>query len=112
ARVGAIQSAVLRGSALGSNDILTISIYNADAITQATYAGNILVDQDHYEAALSYQSGGVTRVSNTAGPSDVVVVVTQITPLGFRGTFQGTVKAAGASDITITDGTFFVKRSL
>jgi len=89
-----------------------VQIYSGSAITTTSYTGYTINTQlgalvgmiFHYQDASGTVYSSDTGQANTAS-------ITEITSTAVRGTFSGTLKAAGKADLVITNGQFFVIRA-
>lgn len=92
----------------------SLLLYNLAPITEVTYSGySVSVDGTVgvFFAHKEKDSGAVFS-SGVTTDFDASVTISEITETGVKGTFSGLIKASGFSDITITEGSFFVKRVL
>jgi hypothetical protein len=105
------------GTISGWNDASTnfsLLLYNQAPITESTYSGYAVSVNGTVGVLFAHkekESGDVFSSGVTAD-YDARVTLSEITETGVKGTFSGLIKAAGHPDITITEGSFFVKRVL
>jgi hypothetical protein len=101
----------------GMNDAssnFSLLLYNLAPVSETTYSG-YAVSVDGTVGVLfacKEKTSGVVFGSGADAEFDATTTNTEITDTGVWGTFNGNVKAAGQPDISITEGSFFVKRVL
>lgn len=105
------------GTVSGWNDAssnFSLLLYDVEPIAEKTYSGysasvngvvGVLFAHKEKETGVNFSSG-VDAEFNAS------TIITEITDAAVRGTFNGKVKAAGQTDISITEGEFYVKRVL
>jgi hypothetical protein len=103
---------IYTGTIGGANDATSnigLQIYNNAPILEGTYSGygggtGVIIGYTEKSSGVLFSSGG--------GPDvDATVVITEITATTVKGTFHGRIMATGQSDIIVTDGSYFVRRS-
>lgn len=101
----------------GWNDASTnfsVVLYNLAPISESTYSGYVASVDGTVGVLFAHKEkeSGAVFSSGVTADYDARVTLSEITETGVKGTFSGTVKASGHSDISITEGEFFVKRVL
>lgn len=105
----------LRFTAKKQDFTIYLEVYDRHAITDSTYSGYkttpavgqkpIVIEG----ASLAYNDGGTYTVHKTDFKDpDVTISINEIAKTFVRGSFKGTLKAKGKSDMIITEGKFFV----
>jgi hypothetical protein len=102
-------NAVFTGYDATSN--ISLQVYDNKAIVPATFTGYSLSGSTFVGALIGYQDKTGTLYTQGAVTPNSTITITEITSAAVRGTFNGTVKAAGKSDISITSGEFYVWRA-
>jgi hypothetical protein len=105
------------GTISGWNDAssnFSVLLYNLAPISETTYSGYSASVDGVVGVLFVYKEKetGVVFSSGVDAEFDATTTITEMTDTGVKGTFRGTIKAAGQSDISITEGSFFVKRAL
>ncbi len=90
----------------------SLLLYNNAPITESTYSGYDVSVEGTVGVLFIYKEkeSGVVFISGVTDDYDTRVTLSEITETGVKGTFSGVVKATGHPDITISDGSFFVKK--
>jgi hypothetical protein len=107
---------IYTGTVNGANDLssnIGLQIYNNNPIVEGIYSGYGIIDNSVVGVIIGYteKDSGVL-FSSGGGPNvDATIEISEITPTSLRGTFNGTLLAAGRSNINITNGSFFVRRA-
>jgi hypothetical protein len=100
----------------GANDAdsnVGLQIYSDQPITEGTYSGYGFVENAIRGVIIGYKDkkSGIL-FSSGGGPNvDATIVITEMTATTIKGTFQGKLLASGKPDMTVTNGSFFVRRS-
>jgi hypothetical protein len=98
-------------SATSGSNVFSLAIIDVNAITTKQYTaidiGGVI------QATINYtDQNGVVYSSSYNSLADAVITISGLNTTDVAGTFSGTLSnVAGTSSITITDGTFVVKRS-
>lgn len=95
-------------SGFDDNTNISIDVFDNQAITEKKYSGYTAVGTALSGVIMGYQDSSGTNYSQAG--SDLEVNVTSITDTAVSGTFSGTLKASGKSDMVIADGKFTLKR--
>ncbi len=103
---------IYTGTIGGANDVSSnvgLQIHNNAPITEGTYSGyggaaGVIISYTEKSSGVLFSSGGGPNV-------DATVVITEMTATSVKGTFHGKLLAAGQPDMTVTNGSFFVRRS-
>jgi hypothetical protein len=92
----------------------SLLLYNLAPITENTYSGYTVSVDGTVGVLFAHKEkeSGAVFSSGVTADYDARVTLSEITGTGVKGTFSGTVKASGHPDITISEGSFFVKRVL
>ncbi len=99
--------------ALGFDDTSNFSatFFDGAPVSQKTYAGY------NINQSLGAFIGVIFAYQNTSGvvygpgsTNDESATITELTSTTVRGTFSGTVRAAGQADVVITNGEFYLPR--
>ncbi|WP_372948886.1 hypothetical protein [Mariniphaga sp.] len=92
----------------------SLLLYNNAPITESTFSGYSVSVDGTVGVLLAHKEkdSGAVFSSGVTADYDARVTLSEITETGVKGTFSGLIKATGQSDISITEGTFFVKRVL
>jgi hypothetical protein len=107
---------IYTGTVSGANDLssnIGLQIYNNSPIVEGIYSGYGIIDNAVVGVIIGYteKNSGVL-FSSGGGPNvDATVEISELTSTSLRGTFKGTLLATGRSNISITDGSFFVRRA-
>jgi hypothetical protein len=89
-----------------------LQVYHTQQITLGTYSGYELQAGGLAGVVIHYDPpGGVLHQTDTSGPVDATVTITEITGSRVRGTFSATISASGHADLAITEGAFSVART-
>jgi hypothetical protein len=102
----AVEGVSPSGTISGSS--VNVSVMDVQSLAPGTYVGFQAKTGGFTSASILYRTGGV-EFSNTSN-SDNRVVIAEISSTEIRGTFSGTVRASGQSNVSITNGEFFVPR--
>lgn len=105
------------GTISGWNDAssnFSVLLYDLEPITESTYSGYVASVNGVVGVLFAHKEKetGVVFSSGVDAEFDATTTITEITETGVKGTFNGKVKAANHPDISITNGSFFVKRVL
>ncbi len=105
------------GTISGWNDAssnFSLLLYDLEPITERTYSGYTATVDGVVGVLFAHKEKetGVVFSSGVDAEFDATTTITEMNETGVKGTFRGTIKAAGQSDISITEGSFFVKRVL
>jgi hypothetical protein len=106
---GVQHNAVFTGYDAKSN--ISLQVFDSKAIAPATFTGYALTGTSFVGALIGYQDNSGTLYSQGATGSNASITISEITSAAVRGTFNGTVKASGKPDISITNGEFYVWRA-
>lgn len=102
-------NASFTGGNISSN--ISLQVYDNKSIVPATFTGYTLSGSTFVGALIGYQDNTGTLYTQGAVIPNSTITITEITSGAVRGTFSGTVKASGKSDISITGGEFYVWRA-
>jgi hypothetical protein len=106
---GAQHSAVFTGYDANSN--MALQVYSDAPIAANTYSGYTLSGTVFVGALIGYEDATGTLYTQGTGTSiQSQIVLTSVTSESVRGTFSGTLKAAGQPDVVVTNGEFLVRR--
>lgn len=105
------------GTISGWNDgssNFSVLLYNLEPISETTYSGYTVSAEGTVGVLFAHKEKetGVLFSSGADAEFDATTTIMEITDTDVRGTFKGKVKAAGHPDISVTEGSFFVKRVL
>lgn len=105
------------GTISGWNDAssnFSLILYSLAPIYETTYSGYTASVDGTVGILFAYKekNSGVIFSSEIISKLDAQGTISEMTDKGVKGKFSGTVKAAGQSDISITEGSFYVKRIL
>jgi hypothetical protein len=106
---GSQYNAVFTGYDANTN--ISLQVYDNKSIAPATFTGYTLSGSNFVGALIGYQDKTGTLYTQGATNPNSIITITEITSAAVRGTFSGTVKATGKSDISITNGEFYVWRA-
>lgn len=106
---GSNHNAVFTGYDATSN--ISLQVFDNKAITTATYTGYTLSDSSFIGALIGYTDKSGTLYMQDALNPVTSISISEITATTVKGTFSGTVKASGKTDISITNGEFYVWRA-
>jgi len=106
---GTIYNGVFTGSDGVSS--ITLQVFDNKTISEKTFSGYTIVGSSVIGALINYNAADGTGYSQGSVDPDATVIVTEITETTVRGNFHATVKATGKTDISITDGEFYVWRA-
>lgn len=106
---GNIFNGVFTGYDAKSN--ISLQVYDNKAISETTFSGYALVGSSFVGALIGYQDNDGTLYTQGSINSDATIKISEMSSTTVRGTFSGTLKASGKSDIAITNGEFFVWRA-
>ena len=113
--IAAFSSAATQYNALvtgyDANSNAGLQIFDDKAITTGTYSGYTIAGSAVVGVLIHYQEPGGTLYTQGTTNSDAVITISEITATTVRGTFSGTLKTAGKSDISVTNGQFYVWRA-
>jgi hypothetical protein len=90
---------------------ISLQVYDNKSIVPATFTGYTLSESTFVGALIGYQDKNGTLYTQGSINPNSTITITEITSTAVRGTFSGTVKATGKSDISITGGEFYVWRA-
>ncbi len=94
-----------------TNSNVSLQVFDNKAITTATYSRYVLTGSAFIGAIIGYQDNSGTLFTQGAVNPNTSITISAITSTTVKGTFSGTVKAAGKPDISITNGEFYVWRA-
>lgn len=94
-----------------SNSNMGLQIFDGNAITTGTYTGYTIVNSAVVGVLIGYQDTSGTLYTQGTTNSDAVITISEMTTSTVKGTFSGTLKATGKSDISVTNGQFYVWRA-
>lgn len=105
------------GTISGWNDAssnFSLLLYNLSPISETTYSGYAVSVDGTVGVLFAHKEkeSGTVFSSGVTPDYDARVTLLQLTETGVKGTFSGTIRAAGHPDISISEGEFFVKRVL
>lgn len=106
---GSQYNAVFTGYDANTN--ISLQVFDNKAIVPATFTGYSLSGSTFVGALIGYQDNTGTLYTQGAVTPNSTITITELTSAAVRGTFSGTVKATGKSDISITNGEFYVWRA-
>lgn len=104
-----VYNAVFTGYDPDSN--ISLQIFDGKEIVAATYTGYGLVGGSIVGAVIGYSDKSGTLYTQYAVNSDATITISEITSSTVRGTFSGKLRSNGKSDISITEGKFYVWRA-
>ena len=101
---------IFTGATPASN--VGLQVYSNVPIEERTYSGYGITNGAVVGVIFHYQDpSGTVYTSGSPPDAGTSLTVTDLTATDVRGTFQGRLSAPGQSDLTITNGTFFVRRN-
>lgn len=97
-----------------ANSNFSMLLYDLAPITEITYSGYAVSVDGTVGVLLAHKeiNSGKVFSSGVTSDYDARVTISEITETGVKGTFSGLIKASGLPDISITEGSFYVKRVL
>lgn len=97
-----------------SSSNFSILLYNLAPISETTYSGYSVSADGTVGVLFAHKEkvSGAVFGSGVTPDYDAMATLSQLTETSVKGTFSGTIRAAGHPDIGITEGEFFVKRVL
>ncbi|TNF40638.1 MAG: hypothetical protein EP310_08565 [Bacteroidetes bacterium] len=108
-QAGSKYNAVFTGYDATSN--ISLQVFDNKEITTSTYSGYTLSGASFIGALIGYNDKSGTFYMQDALNPVTSIIITEITSTAVKGKFSGTVKAAGKSDISISNGEFYVWRA-
>lgn len=102
-------NAVFTGYDATSN--INLQVFDNKEITTSAYSGYTLSGTSFIGALIGYNDKSGTLFMQDALNPVTSITITEITSTTVKGIFSGTVKASGKSDISITNGEFYVWRA-
>ncbi len=109
AQAGTQYNAVITGSDSKSN--VGLQVYDSKAIAANKYSGYTISNGAVVGVLMHYADGNGTVYNQSVTNSNLEITVSELNTTTVRGTFNGTLKASGKSDISITEGKFYVWRA-
>ena len=106
---GSVNNGVFTGYDANSN--MGLQVYDSKAFEESTYSGYVWTGSAFVGALMGYSDKTGTLYTQGTTNSNATINIIEITSTTVRGTFNGTVKADGKPDISITEGEFFVWRT-
>lgn len=94
-----------------ANSNMGLQVYDNKAIVPGTFSGYAISNSAIVGVLIGYQDTSGTQYTQGTTNSDAVITISELTATTVRGTFSGTLKAAGKSDISVTNGQFYVWRA-
>lgn len=94
-----------------ANSNMGLQVYDNKAIVPGTFSGYTISNSAIVGVLIGYQDTSGTQYTQGTTNSDAVITISELTATTVRGTFSGTLKAAGKSDISVTNGQFYVWRA-
>lgn len=103
------------GTISGWNDAssnFSLLLYDVKSITESTYSGYSASVNGVVGVVFAHKEkeSGVVFSSGVGADFDAHATISDITDKDVKGSFRGTIKATGHPDISITEGSFLVKR--
>lgn len=97
-----------------ANSNFSLLLYDLAPISEIIYSGYTASGDGTVGVLLVHKEkdSGAVFSSGVTSDYDSRVTISEITETGVKGTFSGLIKASDLPDISITEGSFFVKRAL
>jgi hypothetical protein len=109
ANSGSQYNAVFTGSDSQRN--IGLQVFDNKVITENTYSGYTISGSSVVGALMHYEDLNGTLYTQGSNNMDLRITITELTDKIVRGTFSGTLLSAGKTDISITNGEFYVWRA-
>jgi glutamate synthase domain-containing protein 3 len=108
-QAGTQYNAVFTGGDAASN--ISLQVYDGKAIAAGTFSGYTITGGAVVGAIMGYSDNSGTLYTQGSVGSNASITISEITTTTVRGTFSGTLKASGKTDIVVSQGEFYVWRA-
>jgi len=109
AQAGTQYNAVISGS--DSKSHVGLQVYDNKAIVANKYSGYTILNGAVVGVLMHYADASGVVYNQSVTNSNLEITISELTATAVRGTFSGTLKATGKTDIAITSGEFYVWRA-